>query len=187
MAWIFVEWVFTKFVFIWLSDYLETNGFLQSLCLFDYQDYIETLKQNILQLNLHMNGHLIVIYSVCVFFAQKSTKCVVSERVIVVECQVSKFTVIIWPDQVGFWWMDFIVLTHWKNSQSIDRHVALIGNLIPSLSQSVFLSYSFILSSNKSQFYRFDTSGDLTYDLLVYATGSEQANHYTTEAVKEKF
>jgi hypothetical protein len=133
-----------------------------------------------------MNGHLIVIYSVCVFFAQKSTKCVVSERVIVVECQVSKFTVIIWPDQVGFWWMDFIVLTHWKNSQSIDRHVALIGNLIPSLSQSVFLSYSFILSSNKSQFYRFDTSGDLTYDLLVYATGGEQANHYTTEAVKEK-
>ena len=98
-----------------------------------------------------------------------------------------QITVIIWPDQVSFWWMDFIVFTHWKNSQSIDRHVALIGNLIPSLSQSVFLSYSFILSSNKSQFYRFDTSGDLTYDLLVYATGGEQANHYTTEAVKEKF
>ena len=122
-------------MFIWLSGYLETNGFLQSLCLFDYQDYIQTLKQNILQPNLHMNGHLIVIYSVCVFFALKSMKCVVSERVIVVECQVGKFTAIIWPDQVSFWWMDFIVFTHWKNSQSIDRHVALIENLIPSLSQ----------------------------------------------------
>jgi hypothetical protein len=54
-------------------------------------------------------------------------------------------------------------------------------------SQPVFLSYSFILSSNKSQFYRFDTSGDLTYDLLVYATGGEQANHYTTEAVTIKW
>ena len=122
-------------MFIWLSGYLETNGFLQSLCLFDYQDYIQTLKQNILQPNLHMNGHLIVIYSVCGFFAQKSTKCVASERVIVIECPVSKFTAIIWPDQVSFWWMDFIVFTHWKNSQSIDRHVALIENLIPSLSQ----------------------------------------------------
>jgi hypothetical protein len=61
--------------------------------------------------------------------------CVASERVIVVECQVGKFTAIIWPDQVSFWWMDFIVFTHWKNSQSIDRHVALIENLIPSLSQ----------------------------------------------------
>ena len=89
MAWIFVEWVFTKFVFIWLSDYLETNGFwqslcllclsgyiqtngfLQNLCLFDYQGYIETLKQNILQPNLHMNGHLIVIYPVCGFFGSE--------------------------------------------------------------------------------------------------------------------
>jgi NADH dehydrogenase FAD-containing subunit len=53
--------------------------------------------------------------------------------------------------------------------------------------QSVPITTSFILSRNKSQFYRFDTSGDLTYDLLVYATGGEQANHYTTEAVKEKF
>jgi len=32
-----------------------------------------------------------------------------------------------------------------------------------------------------------DTSVDLTSDLLVYDTGGEQANHYTTEAVIEKF
>jgi NADH dehydrogenase FAD-containing subunit len=51
----------------------------------------------------------------------------------------------------------------------------------------LFTHYTLRGFQSKKQFYRFDTSGDLTYDLLVYATGSEQANHYTTEAVKEKF